>query len=89
MKKIKVTETPQGAMMFGPRHEVRHSPRSKLSSSASDNFTVQALDGLSNAILRDDRVFHMEGADFIPMYNRQGMRVSLLNYYQPSESSSH
>jgi hypothetical protein len=30
------------------------------------------LDGLSNAIMRDERVFHIVDTEFINKYNRQG-----------------
>ena len=38
--------------------------------------SLQALESLSNAILRDDRIFHISESRFLELYNNQGEAVT-------------
>ena len=69
MKQIQCTPSGGGLVKWFGRTDVRD-PRAEICQSA--NLFLQAIASISNGILRDERVFHVDSDDWFKKYNLQG-----------------
>ncbi len=68
MKQMRQIQGPQGPglqVMMGVRRDLLYLEFLKL------NDPLQVLEDMSNAILQDDRIFHIDDQNFIELYNKQ------------------
>ena len=74
MKKLKKVKTPLGWSAMGML-DVNSTNTYRLVFSLT--YSMQGLVGLTNGIIRDERVFHIDDPNWLSMYNEQGSPILL------------